>query len=80
MNIKDTLWFTGPQGCIGIVMGVTEEGERKAYIGACSGFHEETDAKYIAAHGAPFTETAAVILFRHFNPNPSRDLKGPPRA
>lgn len=53
MKIIETLWFSGPQGCMGIVLGVNEEGERKAYIGTATGSHEQLDAELIAQVGAP---------------------------
>lgn len=67
MKILDTLWFNGPQGCIGIVMGETEEGERKAYIGIASGTYEAMDIQVIAQTGAPLMDQAAKILFKHFH-------------
>lgn len=69
MKILDTLWFTGPQGCLGITLGEDETtGERKAYIGIGTGRDAELDAKIIAGMGAKVMEKSAERLFNHFNP------------
>lgn len=51
MKIIGAVWFTNMSGGFGIVYGQTEMGEKKAYIGPCSGHDEAIDADHIAQHG-----------------------------
>jgi len=52
MKVIDTIWFTGMNGCVGIVIGEDENtGERKAFIGTANGRNENADAEAITAWG-----------------------------
>lgn len=69
MKIIDTIWFSSPQGTFGIVLGEDSvTGERKAYIGPCTGLSEPADAQMIAANGAKVPHKTGEILMKHFNP------------
>lgn len=54
MKIKQAIWFTpmGGEALIGIVMGETDHGEKKAYIGFGHGEDEEEDCNLVAQTGA----------------------------
>jgi hypothetical protein len=53
MKIKDSIWFTGEFGTIGIVIVEEPYGATKAYIGLGKGKHERNDALAIALYGVP---------------------------
>ena len=72
--ITGVRWYTGLQGCFGIVQIVqdhqkdqyrqTGEADFKYYIGVGWGQDEKTDMSYIAEHGAPFDKVAGDALFK----------------
>lgn len=68
MKIIETLWFTGPQGCMGIVMGEGGDGEPRAIVGLATGSDPVLDSELIAQVGVKVTPAQAAALFRHFNP------------
>ena len=69
MKILNTIWFTGAQGTIGIVLGQDEHtGDPKAYIGLGLGYSDEADTLIVSQMGSPFMPSMAKILFKHFNP------------
>jgi len=53
MEILETTWFSGMDGCIGIVKIKNERGEIKHYIGKGHGIDEGNDARMIARNGSP---------------------------
>jgi hypothetical protein len=59
-------------------LGITDGGERKAYIGMGLGADEERDQKFIAGNGAKFTPESAQSLFRFFYPQGSDALSSIP--
>jgi hypothetical protein len=73
MKILNTIWFTGMQGPIGIVLAQDDHtGDPKAYIGHGLGYNSELDTKVISQIGAPLLPSVGEILFRHFNPAPPK--------
>lgn len=67
MKITETLWFTGANSLVGIVLGEDGiTGERKAYIGAHYGRDEASDSKLIAEYGARITPAQVDRLAAHF--------------
>jgi hypothetical protein len=68
-KILDSIWFTAIGDHIGIIIGETEDGNRKAYINAIRGDNFDEDIKKIAKWGAPFPLDAAYELFKHLKPN-----------
>ena len=53
-KIKVTVWYNYRDVCIGIVSGVSENGEEKSYIGIAPDTEENDDAIWIAENGARF--------------------------
>lgn len=68
MKVLKTVWFAqnGSSYPIGIVMGVGDVGEKKAYIGTAVGHDKEQDVKHIAQNGAKLTEEMCSDLFGFF--------------
>jgi hypothetical protein len=53
MKIQNAIWFSNNRlGCIGIVYGTDDFGNRKAYIGIGDGMDEGIDVDKIAKNGA----------------------------
>ena len=67
MKILNVIWFTemGSTKTIGIVLGETDHGEKKAYIGTGAGLDEYTDAKHIAQTGGKLHLSTAEEIMRH---------------
>ncbi len=66
MRVTDTIWFTGMRGSVGLVMGVDDvTGDRKAYIGRCSGLDEELDTKVIVDYGVALKLDTIMKIATH---------------
>ena len=61
--IKDVRWFTSVDACIGIVKVETQYDGVQYFIGACSGYDEEADSRWIADWGGRFPVDAGKVLF-----------------
>lgn len=69
MRVLETLWFTGINGCIGIVVGEEDvTGDRKAYIGVASGANEKADQESILGLGNKFTYDIVQRLDYYLKP------------
>jgi hypothetical protein len=68
-KVLDSIWFSSGDSNIGIVIGETATGERKAYIKNVKGRNKEADIDDIATWGAPFPIDAAYELFKHLKPD-----------
>lgn len=63
MKVIESLWFSGKDGCVGIIVDEDSvTGERKAYIGSASGIDEEADIKAISDWGAKFPLSIVLRL------------------
>lgn len=68
MLIKNSYWFSGAFGTIGIVTGEDENtGVKKAYIGTAQGFDEAADTKFIAERGSPLVSSILGQILKDFN-------------
>lgn len=67
-KILDSVWFTSGFECIGVVIGETITGQRKAYIKSVEGDNIRSDIRAVATAGAPFPLDAAYMLFKHLRP------------
>jgi len=68
-KVKNSIWFTGMGGTIGIVFTVNEVGTRKAYIKTVTGIDQKQDEREIADYGSPVTEGHANLILRHLSEN-----------
>lgn len=63
MKLTDWMWFTGGNGCVGVVKCEDEYDGTKYYIGAANGIDERMDAQLIADWGAKYPKKAGDALF-----------------
>jgi hypothetical protein len=68
-KVLDSIWFSSGNSNIGIVIGETVTGKRRAFIKGVDGYSLETDIDDIAIWGTPFPLEAAYELFKHLKPN-----------